>query len=298
MHSWLRTAVLLATLAAPAVAFAQDAPPPTSPPGTETEPPPPDQGKEKPKEPGKGDFDAGGQVRLPNGPDENGDFKTFNWVAFDVKGRYFLLDSITLNGFIPLAVKKPSMLMDGTDPRMIGGMLVRMEAKLPKMNVPMAPKSKDTEIGVQLTGAYMREGAMGLSDKDYPLFAGKFQPGFNAGLIMKVKLGSILDFQTLPVWVYQHGSAESLQAVQIPVNLIVKLGSLLKVSADVGIYTGDDYTFRGSKGGRVALGAAIDVKIGPILTHLGAGAASLTTGGVYPTISDSIYFDLNVKYAK
>jgi hypothetical protein len=27
-------------------------------------------------------------------------------------------------------------------------------------------------------------------------------------------------------------------------------------------------------------------------------AASLLTGGAYPTISDSVYVDLNVKYAK
>jgi hypothetical protein len=46
------------------------------------------------------------------------------------------------------------------------------------------------------------------------------------------------------------------------------------------------------------------VKIGPILGHLGTGFASLLTGdpmttqAAYPSIMDSVYFDLNVKYAK
>src|SRR5436190_9871221 len=57
-------------------------------------------GEEKPakKEPGRGDFDAGGQVRLPSGPDEAGQYAAFNWIALDLKGRYFLLDGVTLNG--------------------------------------------------------------------------------------------------------------------------------------------------------------------------------------------------------
>jgi hypothetical protein len=38
--------------------------------------------------------------------------------------------------------------------------------------------------------------------------------------------------------------------------------------------------------------------LGPIITHAGAGVASLLTGGAYPTIRDSVYIDLNVKYAK
>jgi hypothetical protein len=40
------------------------------------------------------------------------------------------------------------------------------------------------------------------------------------------------------------------------------------------------------------------VKIGPILAHAGAGVASLLTGGMYPTISDSVYIDVNAKYVK
>jgi hypothetical protein len=53
------------------------------------------------------------------------------------------------------------------------------------------------------------------------------------------------------------------------------------------------------------VGAAIDLKINHIKIHAGAGFATLLTtdeavmGGIaYPSIADSIYVDLNVKYAK
>jgi hypothetical protein len=144
----------------------------------------------------------------------------------------------------------------------------------------------------------MHEGAMLLSDKDFPLFEGDFKPGFTAGLITKIQLSTLVDFATTPVFVYQAGTMESHRAVQIPTNLIVRLGSLVQVSADVGIYTGDHYSFGGSGGGRIATGGSLTVKIGPIVAHAGAGVASLLTGGLYPTIGDSLYIDLNVKYAR
>ena len=280
--------------------------PPPTPPADQAQPkPPPDAAKQK-KEPGRGDFDAGGQVRFPNGPDEAGEYAAFNWVAFDIKGRYFLLDSVTVNGNFPLAVKKPDMLMGpmgapGADPRTIGGGTIRLDAK---GAVPRMPGVKlDTEAGISLTAGYMREGAMLLSEKDYPLFVGDMKLGFAAALITKVKLSSVVDFSLIPAWVYQQGTMESLTAVQIPMSTIIKVGELVKVSVDLGIYTGDDYTFRGSKGGRLAFGGALDVKLGPILLHAGTGVASLLTGqpagGVtYPSIRESVYVDLNVKYAK
>ncbi|HWO19884.1 MAG TPA: hypothetical protein VNO30_13955 [Kofleriaceae bacterium] len=251
----------------------------------------------QPKEPKRGDFDAGGQVRLPSGPDEMGEYAAFNWIALDLKGRYFLLKSVTVNGHIPLAVKKPDMLMTGEDPRLIGGITARLEAMLPKL--PKLPGLKyDTEIGLLLSVAYLREGALLLSEKDYPLFTGSFKPGFVVGPIMKVKLSSVVDFSLLPVWMYQSGETESLEAVQIPMSTIIKLGDVVKTSVDLGIYTGDDYSFGGSNGGRISAGASLTLKIGPILAHAGAGVASLLTGGLYPSIRDSVYIDLNVKYAK
>jgi hypothetical protein len=81
-------------------------------------------------------------------------------------------------------------------------------------------------------------------------------------------------------------------------STIIKLGSLLKLSADLGVYTGDDYALGANDGGRISAGAAVDVKIGPIIAHAGTGFASLFTGGAYPTRGDSLYVDLNVKYAK
>jgi hypothetical protein len=261
--------------------------------------PPPAADDKKPKEPKRGDFDAGGQVRLPSGPDEMGKYATYNWIAADLKGRYFLLDSVSVNGNIPLAVKKPGMLLDGREPSMIGGMTVRLDAKLPKM--PKMPGMKyETEIGLSVTGAVMREGAMLLSEKDYPLFTGGFKPGLASSLIMKIKLSSAVDFSLLPAFVFQTGTAENLTAVQIPMSLILSAGSLLKLSTDVGVFTGDNYSFSSKKGGRVYLGAAIDLKLGPIIAHAGAGFASLITDamGLYPSIGDSVYIDLNVKYAK
>src|SRR5262245_22629845 len=39
----------------------------------------PPEPKPKKKEPGRGDFDAGGQARFPSGPDDTGTYKSFNW---------------------------------------------------------------------------------------------------------------------------------------------------------------------------------------------------------------------------
>jgi len=262
---------------------------PTPPPG---EPAPP-------KEPKAGDFTAGGQLRLPNGPDEMGAYATFNWVAFDLKGRYYLTRSIKLDGNAPLAVKKPDTLGGGAiDPRMIGGLSITLDARLPRMNVPFAPSSKDTDLGLLLTPSYMRAGAVLLSEKDFPLFVGDFQPGVSGALFAKVKLSSLFDFTMTPTFAYQRGETESITAVQLPTSTIIKLGSVLELSADLGVFTGDDYAFSADDGGRIYAGAAIDLKVGPIITHAGTGFASLLTGGAYPTIGDSLYIDLNVKYAK
>ncbi len=60
----------------------------------------------------------------------------------------------------------------------------------------------------------------------------------------------------------QTGTVENLTAVQVPVSLILKLGSLVKLSADAGVFTGDDISLRARNGGRIYLGAALDVKLG------------------------------------
>lgn len=287
---------LVSLLALTGTAAAQTyppSPPPMPPPSDQ--PPPPVSTVEQPEEPpGQGDFDAGGKVRLPNGPDEMGQFATFNWVAVDVQGTYYLLDSVTVRGNVPLAVIKPDMLVDGSDPRMFGGVTMTFDAMMPA-NPFTPPEQKN---GVSLTAAYMREGAMLLSEKDYPLFVGDLKPGFATGVHTNMKLGSLLDFRFNPHFFYQQGTAEAINGTQIPLSLVVGVGDLLKVSADAGIYTGDDFTFKASKGGRIAAGGSVTFKIGPIVTHAGAGVASLITGGAYPTIKDSVYIDLNVKYAK
>jgi hypothetical protein len=270
----------------------QPLPPPAM--GTQAMAPPDDK---TPKEPKRGDFDAGGQVRLPSGPDEMGKFATYNWIALDLKGKYYLLKWLTVTGNIPLAVRKPDALMTGEDPRLIGGITAKIEAKLPKL--PKLPfMNNDTELALLVTAGYMRQGALLLSEKDYPLFYGNFKPGLTTGLTIKLKMSSLVDFSTVPVFVYQSAEAGSLTAVQLPASLILRLGSLVQASADLGVFTGDDYSFSGGKGGRIAAGGSLTVKLGPIIAHAGAGFASLLTGGLYPTVRDSVYIDLNVKYAK
>jgi len=250
------------------------------------------------KEPKAGDFNAGGQARFPSGPDELGQYAAFNWIAADLKARYYLLKTVTVDANAPLAVKKPDELMSGADPKMVGGMSITLDARLP------VPKSKliryETDIGLALTAAYMRQGAMLLSERDFPLFTGGFEPGLAGGLVMKLKMSSVVDFSFIPTYVFQTGETENLTALQIPIALALKVGNAVKLSTDMGIYTGDDISLRPSNGGRIALGAALDLKIGKILAHAGAGFASLITSsvGAYPTIRDSIYVDLNVKWAK
>jgi len=258
-----------------------------------------EEAKAQPKEPEAGDFDAGGQVRLPNGPDEMGKYATYNWIAVDARGKYYLTKDITVDGYAPLAIVHPDTLMDGSQPKMFGGLQAQFEAKLPKLgDMPMVPHY-DIDMGLKLDVTYMHERAMLLSEKDFPLFIGDYTPGIAGGLRMKIKLSSLVDFSLTPKVLYQGGGKlAAIDAVQVPTSLILKLGDLVKVAADVGVYTGDDFKFGGDSGGRVALGASLDVKIGPILTHVGGGLASLMTGPAYPTVRDSVYLDLNVKYAK
>jgi len=250
------------------------------------------------KEPKPGDFDAGGQLKLPSGPDGDGKFATYNWIGVDVKGKYYLAPTVTANFLAPVAIHHPDVLMDGTQPKMFGGFRAYLEAKLPKLpSLPGVPKN-ETELGIGLTFGYMHDGAMLLSDKDYPLFVGNFHPGFKGELITKVKLSSLVDFSLVPAWVFQGGEMESHAAVQVPMSLILKLGDLVQTAADVGVFTGDHYHFSGDSGGRIYAGGSLTVKIWKLQAHAGLGVASLLTGGLYPTIGDSVYVDLNVKYVK
>jgi hypothetical protein len=263
----------------------------------ETSAPDDDRGGDRKKEPERGDFDAGGQLRLPAGPDDEGKYATFNWVAVDLKGKYYLLKWVTVDGTIPLAVKKPDMAF-GTEPSMIGGITTRLEAKTPPIKLPFMKQK--SEVGVAVGLGYMREGAMLLNERDVPLYAGDFQPGTTLGVISRVKLGKIVDFNFNPQWVFQKGEAENRQAVQIPLSLVVSAGDVLELGTELGVYTGDDYSFGAADGGRIATGVSLDIKIGKLVTHAGVGFASLLTDemGMYPTIKESMYIDLNVKYAK
>jgi hypothetical protein len=257
-----------------------------------------------PPGPKRGDFDFGGQVRLPSGPDEEGAYATFNWIAVDLRGKYYLLDSVSIAANVPIAIIKPDSLFavegvsEGVEPKTFGGMTLTLDARLPKLS--FIPGAEKTDVGLVLTGGYLTEGAVLLSEKDFPLYVGDYQPALTGGVIAIVRLSSVIDFSLLPLWVYQSGEEESIAGLQMPLALVVKLGDVLKVSADAGVYTGDDYAFSGDEGGRISAGASITLKIGHYAFHAGAGVASLLTGEdtAYPTIGDSVYFDLNVKYVK
>jgi hypothetical protein len=270
---------------------------PTAPTPTDS-PPPDDKKKGEEKKHKSGDFDAGGQARFPSGPDEMGQYASFNWVAFDAKGTYYLLPSVTANAIIPLAVKKPDTIGGGmTDPRLIGGMHLKLDAVIPKM--PKMPGLKyDTALGLTLGVAYMREGAFLLSDKDFPLFVGDFQPGVSTGLIMKVKLSSVVDFNLNPVLLLQKGETQNHSAIQVPVSTVVKLGSAVKLGVEAAVNTGDDISIQGKNGGRIMVGGSLELKIGKIIIHTGAGLASLLTGPAYPNVTDSVFVDVNARYAK
>ncbi len=259
-----------------------------------------DEDKDKAKKHQPGDFDAGGQARFPSGPDEMGKYAAFHFVAADVKGTYYLLPTVMIHGFLPLAIIHPDQIMLGgasLSPRMIGGMRIELDASIPKL--PKMPGLKyDTSVGLQLGMAYMREGALLLSAQDFPLFTGDFQPGVTAGLLMKIKLSNVVDFHLNPLVLYQKGSVENLDAVQIPLSLVVQAGSLAKLGLDLAVNTGDNYSFSGDSGGRIAVGASLELKIGKLVFHAGGGLASLLSGGMYPGVIDSLFVDVNARYAK
>ena len=149
------------------------------------------------------------------------------------------------------------------------------------------PSDSPTYVSFFIIGIFgnMREGAMLLSEKDYPLFVGDFQPGFAGSLVTKVKLGNVVDFSLVPAWIYQSGAIDSHAAVQIPMSLILELGEVVQTSADLGVHRRQIFLqrcrWRAHCRGRLA-----DAQDRAILAHAGAGVASLLTGGMYPTISD------------
>jgi hypothetical protein len=153
-------------------------------------------------------------------------------------------------------------------------------------------------VDVVLPTGQAQVGASGDWSVNFSVANGDFQPGATVGLLTKIKLSSVLDFNFNPVVVFQKGEAENLSAVQIPLDLVVKAGSVLKLGTGLAVNTGDDYSFSGDNGGRISVGAMIELKIGKIMIHTGAGLASLLTGGLYPSISDSVYIDVNAKYVK
>src|SRR3569623_3570206 len=88
--------------------------------------------KPKSKDHQAGDFDAGGQLKLPSGPDETGKFATYNWIAVDAKGTYYVAPSVTANFLAPIAVHHPDMQMAGARPKKYAGIRPYLEAQRPQ----------------------------------------------------------------------------------------------------------------------------------------------------------------------
>lgn len=114
------------------------APPAYSEPAVSQLPPDVEEKPAKPKEPKPGDFVAGGQVRLPNGPDEAGEHATFNWIAVDAKGRYYLLKPLFIDVLVPMALIRPDDV-GGTEPKMFGAFSGTLNVRLPEM--PFGPRN-------------------------------------------------------------------------------------------------------------------------------------------------------------
>lgn len=230
----------------------------------------------------QGKFNAGARVRFPNGPDEMGEFKTFNWVAVDLQGRYNLTNLISTYLTVPLAVKHP----DGA--KTFGGVTGRIELLL------------GASVGAGVTVGMLRERAFLLSDKDYPAYVGDLKFGTALGPIVRLKT-SVVNLRLEPSFVYQ-ATDPTTTGFQLPVVAMIRLGDMLKVSGDIGLYSGDDFKVAASDGGRLGVGAAVDIKVGSIGLHLGTGLASLLTsdemGALYPSVGKSLYFDVSLKYMK
>jgi hypothetical protein len=182
---------------------------------------------------------------------------------------------------------------DELQPKLFGGFTVRPELALGKL------------IGAGLTLGFLRERAVLLSEKDYPAYFGDLTFAAAIGPWVKLK-GFGLDFALQPSLVYQAAgdTGEAVTGLQLPVAASLSLSTLLKVAVEAGVYTGDDFALGAADGGRISLGAAVDVRLGKLIVHVGAGVASLLTSdepmslALYQSIGDSVYLDLNVKFAK
>lgn len=232
----------------------------------------------------KGKFNAGVGARFPSGPDENGKFGAFHWIAVDAKGRYNPSDFVSTYINVPFAVKRPDLPAPLEEPSVFGGFTGRGELGFGKT------------LGVGATLGLMREGAFLLSEKDYPYYHGRLTFGTAVGPYVRFDMFGVY-LSVLPQIVWQAGTGA---AAQIPISAKIKLGSLLEVAADAGVFTGQKLHLSAADGGRIYAGASATAKLGPILLHLGSGVASLITdpNGMYPSIKESIYFAFDVKYAK
>jgi hypothetical protein len=156
-------------------------------------------------------------------------------------------------------------------------------------------------VGAGASAGMLRTGAVLLGDKDFPVYQGDLELATLLGPFIKLKTGFV-NLRVEPVFAYQAGD-EAITAIQVPVSAMVRVGEAIKVSADIGLYSGDDFKLGAADGGRVGVGAAVDLKLGKVIFHVGTGFASLLVDddpmskSLYPSIGKSLYFDLNVKFA-
>lgn len=227
-----------------------------------------------------GHFAAGVRLHLASGPDGT-EYKSLNFAELDLQARYNVSDLFTTYLNIPLSVKHP----DGFET--IGGGTVRGELKL------------GSTFAVGATVGMLRDGAFLLSEKDFPAWVGDLKFGTALGPSLRLKAGAAY-LRIDPSFVYQTSDADANTGFQLPVTATLRVARMLRVSGDIGLYSGDDFKVSPSDGGRLGVGAAVDVQISSIALHLGAGFASLMTddAGLYPSVGKSLFFDVALKYVK
>ena len=233
-----------------------------------------------------GKFNAGFKVRMPSGPDETGESAVFNWIGVDLIGRYNVTDMIGISGTMYTAPVKPDF---DPEPKIFGGFMLRPELRL------------GATVGAFVDVGFMTYGAVLLSERDIPFYVGDYELATRVGPWLKLK-ANVVYLSVQPSIVFQNGSPEKITGFQLPINAMLRAGEMLKVSADVGVYSGDDFKIGADDGGRIAIGAAVDIKVGAIALHLGAGLNSLLTsdepGALYGSVGESLYFDVAARYVK
>ncbi len=223
-----------------------------------------------------GHYAAGVRVQIASaGPD------SFNFIGIEPGGRYNLTDAISVGARIPLVVKKP----DGA--AAFGGMMARAELRL------------GATIGAAIEGGFSKNGGALLSSQDAPVYAdaADYAAAVVVGPWVRFKGGpTYLSFN--PAFVYQAGDPK-ITGLQFPVTAMFRMSGVLQAGGQLGVYTGDDFKMGAKDGGRVALGALVNLNVSSITVQGAAGFSSLLTDDaspLYTSIGKAVYVTFGLIY--